>query len=134
MKLTRAERILLDFITEEMDENNLISNSFQIRGRFNALLIRIGQEPYSASTIHKCFGGLYENYLLTKKKGRGLYQVSPLFFYKGSEEERVKLIRTNLEEINRIPINAYRRDLILGKILAEYLKLEHPEEPESAPS
>jgi len=127
MKLSRAERILLDFITEEMDENNLISNSFQVRGRFNALLIKIGQEPYSESTIHKCFSGLADNYLLNKKKGRGLYQVSPLFFFKGSEEDRAKLIRKNLEEINKIPINSYRRDLILRNIISEYLEQANSE-------
>lgn len=118
MKLTRAENILLYFITEEMDDDNLISNSPQIRNRFNQLLLKIGQDQYSTSTIHKCFSGLADNHLLTKKKGRGLYQVSPLFFYKGSEEDRQKLIRKDLEEDNIIPINKYRHELIMKKVFS----------------
>jgi hypothetical protein len=122
MRLSRSERIFLDFITEEMDDMNLVTNSFQIRNKFNYLLHKIGQQPYSDSTIHKCFGGLTAHHLLTKQKGRGLYQVSPLFFFKGSEEDRAKVIRKNLEAINKIPINKYRRDLILGKTLFEFLE------------
>lgn len=113
MKLSRSERIFLDFITEEMDDDNYITNSIQIRQRFNALLKKVGQDTYSDSTIHKCFSGLTKHNLITKMKGRGLYQVSPIFFYKGSEEDREKLIRKNLELLNKEPINKYRRDLII---------------------
>ncbi len=118
MKLSRSERIFLDFITEEMDDNNLITNSQQIRDKFNALLLKIGQDQYSNSTIHKCFSGLADNHLLNKKKGRGLYQVSPLFFFKGSEEDRAKIIRSGLEELNRIPINKFRKELLMRKVFS----------------
>lgn len=116
IKLSRSERIFLDFITEEMDDDNFISNSPQIRNKFNDMLSSIGQDKYSTSTIHKCFGGLVEHNLITKMKVRGLFQVSPLFFYKGSEEAREKLIRKNLEEINKIPINKYRKEQIMKKV------------------
>lgn len=115
MKLSRAERIFLDFITEEMDERNLITNSTQVRDKFNFLLKKVGQETYADNTIQKCFKGLSENELIRKMKGRGLYQVNPLFFFKGNEEQRQKLIREQLEELNKIPINKYRRDLIIQK-------------------
>lgn len=118
MKLSRSERIFLDFITEEMDEHNLVTNSAQIRIRFNFLLKKIGQEQYSDSTIHKCFGGLTNHHLLKKKKGRGLYEVSPLFFYKGTEEERAKLIRANLEEINKTLINKFRHEALMRKVFS----------------
>lgn len=78
-------------------------------------MIKIGCEPYSDSTIHKCFTGLTSENLLIKKKGRGLYRVSPLFFFKGSEEDRAKIVRAELEEINKIPINEYRRELLSKK-------------------
>ena len=38
MKLSRSERIFLDYITEEMDDDNFITNSPQVRLKFNALL------------------------------------------------------------------------------------------------
>lgn len=124
MKLSRSERIFLDFISEEMDDNNLITNCFQVRERFNSLLKKVGQDEYSDSTIHKCFSGLTEHHLLHKMKGRGLYQVSPLFFYKGSEEDRAKLIRKKLELINKEPINKLRHDLIIER--AAFLFREPP--------
>lgn len=113
LKLSKCERVLLDFITEEMDENNMVVNSKLLRDKFNLLLDKMRQDTYSDSTIHKCFSSLTNHNLLIKQKGRGLFQVSPLFFFKGSEEDREKLIRKNLEEINRIQVNDYRRSALL---------------------
>jgi hypothetical protein len=115
MRLSRAERIFLDFITEEMDDYNFITNSIQVRDKFNTLLSKIGQETYSDGTIHRCFANLVKNHFLSKMKGRGLYQVSPVFFFKGSEEQRAKVLRSILEAINKEPINKFRRDLLIGK-------------------
>lgn len=112
-----------------MDDDNFISNSPQIRNKFNNMLSSIGQETYSTSTIHKCFGGLAEHNLITKMKVRGLFQVSPLFFYKGSEEAREKLIRNNLEEINKIPINKYRKEQIMKKVYSSSQRF--PDDSES---
>lgn len=114
MQLTRAENIFLYFITEEMDDDNYISNTIQIRDRFNALLTKIGQPTYSETTIHRCFANLTKRCLLVQQKGRGLYQVSPVFFFKGSEEQRAKVLRKQLEYINKEPINKYRRGLLIG--------------------
>jgi hypothetical protein len=125
MKLSRSERIFLDFITEEMDDQNFITNSVQIRDKFNGLLIKIGQETYSDGTIHRCFANLVKNHLISKMKGRGLYQVSPIFFFKGSEEQRAKVLRNSLEIINKEPINKLRRDLLTGK------KISSNQEPEA---
>jgi hypothetical protein len=115
MKLSKAERIFLDFITEEMDDHNFITNSIQVRDKFNGLLSKIGQETYSDGTIHRCFANLAKNHLISKMKGRGLYQISPVFFFKGSEEQRAKVLRNLLEAINKEPINKLRRDLLIGK-------------------
>jgi hypothetical protein len=118
MRLSRSERIFLDFITEEMDENNYITNCKLTRNRFNNLLKKIGQKPYSDSTINKCFLGLVDSNLIVKQKNRGLYQVSPLFFFKGTEEKRAKVIRNGLEELNKVPINKYRRELLIDKVFS----------------
>jgi hypothetical protein len=118
MKLSRAERIFLDFITEEMDDQNFVTNSVQIRNKFNALLRKVGQEEYSDSTIHRCFSNLTKYNLITKEKGRGLYQVSPVFFFHGSEEQRAKVLRNHLELLNKEPINKHRKDLLIQKAVA----------------
>lgn len=114
MRLSKSESVFLHFITEEMDESNFVTNSFQIRDKFNALLHKIGQEAYSDSTIHRCFSNLVKHHLITKEKGRGLYQVSPVFFFKGSEEQRAKVLRKILEVISKEPINKLRHQLLSG--------------------
>ena len=114
MKLSRSERIFLDYITEEMDEYNFITNSLQIRNKFNALLRKMGQEEYSTSTIHRCFSNLAKSELILNCKGRGSYQVSPVFFFRGSEEQREKVLREILERIKREPINKLRHSILSG--------------------
>ena len=118
MRLTRAERILLDFITEEMNDKNYISNNSQLRQKFNNLYQSTGQEPFADNTIQRCFSGLVKSELIRKAKGRGSYQVNPMFHFKGSEEQRQKAIREQLEDINRIPINKYRQELLIEKALS----------------
>lgn len=114
MKLSRSERIFLDFITEEMDDENYITNSVQVRDKFNKLLKKIGQDQYSNTTIHRCFAGLTNHNLLLKIQGRGAYQVSPVFFFRGSEEDRAKVLRAILEKIYKQPINDLRHKLLKG--------------------
>jgi hypothetical protein len=114
MQLSKSERIFLDFITEEMDDHNFVTNSILIRTKFNALLKKMGQETYADSTIHRCFSNLSKLELIEKVKGRGLYQVSPVFFFKGSEEQRGKVLRAILERINKQPINSLRHKLLKG--------------------
>jgi hypothetical protein len=118
MQLTRTERILLDFITEEMNEENYVTNSISVRKKLNYLLKNAGQEPFTDNTVSRCFSGLCKINLIVKVKGRGLYQVNPLFYFKGSEEERQRVIRKKLEHINKIPINKYRQELIISKALS----------------
>lgn len=101
-----------------MDERNVIINSFQVRDKFNKVLIQTEQEPYAESTIHKCFKSLSEAEIIKKLKGRGAYQVNPLFIFKGTEIERQKLLREQLEELNKVAINKYRREKIIQKSLS----------------
>jgi hypothetical protein len=124
MKLSRSERIFLDFITEEMDDDNFITNCSQVRNKFNFLLKKIGQDTYSDTTIHRCFANLTTHHLLLKVKGRGLYQVSPVFFYRGTEEKRAKTLRKILELIMKEPINKLRHNLLKGTKLSFYQEPE----------
>lgn len=115
MQLSKSERVLLDYIVEEMDEKNYVTNSIQLRRKLNYMLTKIGQETYADSTFQKSFKHLCEISLVIKTKGRGLYQINPLYFFKGTEEERQKTIRINLEELNKTPINKLRRELLIEK-------------------
>jgi hypothetical protein len=115
MQLGKCERVLMDFIVEEMDDKNYVTNSIQLRGKLNYMLQKMGQEAYADGTFQKSFKNLCEISLVIKSKGRGLYQINPLYFFKGTEEDRQKAIRFNLEKLNKIPINKLRRELLIEK-------------------
>jgi hypothetical protein len=115
MKLTRGERILLDFISEQMDSKNFVCNTESLRVRLNKMLVAASQDTYADSTINHSFSKLVSRELLYKVKGKGLYQVNPLFYFKGSEDDRQKVIRRRLETPNLQKINKVRRELIIRK-------------------
>ena len=115
MQLSKSERILLDFLVEEMDNQNYISNTYQLRNKINNMLVKMDCKPYAKGTFQKGFNKLTKTTLLHKKEGRGLYQVNPLYFFIGSEEDRQKEIRKNLEKINIDPINKKRHRILSKK-------------------
>ena len=115
-KLSRAERIMLEFITEKMDKRNIIMNNAQTHRKFNKLAKKLGLRPYSKSTIHKCFSSLAKQTLIYKVNGkRGMYKVNPLYYYKGSEEDRESDIRKMLEEPFLEQLNDYRHEKFKNK-------------------
>ena len=115
-KLSKSDRLLLDYITEVMNEDNIVANNLVVRDGFNTLLRRISYPIYSESTIHKCFSNLAKHHLIYPVKGkRGLYKVEPLYFFKGTQEDRIKMVREKVEELNKIPINKYRHKLLSSK-------------------
>jgi hypothetical protein len=71
-----------------MDEKNYISNSTLVRQNSIIYLKAPAKSRLQTIPYTRCFSGLVE--LLRKAKGRGLYQVNPLFHFKGSEEQRQK--------------------------------------------
>lgn len=114
-KLSKGDRLLLDFLTECMNTDNIVENKPDIRKDFNDILKKIGVKEYSDSTIHKSFSRLCELELIIKLENRGYYQINPLFFFKGTDEQREKAIRKNLEKINAQPILKYRKELLSNK-------------------
>lgn len=112
VRLNKCARLLLDYIVEEMDEKNKISNNRLLKDGFNDVLKKTGQTPYGAITINKAFTELANvNLLISGKKGT--YQISPWFFFNGSEVNRQKLIRKILEKPNAALAAATRRQYYL---------------------
>lgn len=114
--LSKAERLLIDYLSENMNDVNIIANNRSVRDGFNFLIKKTGGETYSESTIQKAFSVLSKKDLLYSVKGkRGIYQVSLYHFFKGTEEERKILIREQLEKINKIKINKIRHEKLANK-------------------
>lgn len=115
-KLSRAERLMLDFITEKMNLKNIVYNNPDTHVQFNKLNKKLGISPYSSSTIHKCFSALSKQTLIYKVQGkRGMYKVNPIYYYKGSEEDREGDIRKMLEEPFMKELEGYRHSEIKKK-------------------
>ncbi len=114
-QLNKAERLLLDFITEEMDENNLVTNSTKLKEKFNTMLSNAKQNVYKDNYINQCFTTLLEHNFILAEKERGLYQVNPLYFFKGTEKDRERRIRRNLEIKSKVFLDQKRRAIILRK-------------------
>lgn len=120
LQLSKSERLFLDFITEKMDEENIIANNKATHDSFNALLLYFKQTPYKSSTIHKCFSRLSKLELIKNIKGkRGLYMVNPIFFHNKEDvngvTERAKLIRNELEKSHKEAINNSRHKKLSNK-------------------
>jgi hypothetical protein len=97
MQLGKCARMLLEFVAEFMDSENLISNDSLMKNTFNRFVKKVGFPEYTGVSINKAFKEIVEQDLFIKQSKRGLYQVNPLYFCNGTEDQRIALIRKNLE-------------------------------------
>lgn len=109
LQLSKCARVLLDFILEEMDDNNRVTNSQLFKSKFNGLITKFGYRKYSDNSINKAFGELVKFELIKSLKERSLYKVNPIFFYNGTEKSREKEIRFELEKPNMKIISSIRK-------------------------
>ena len=96
--LSSSARDLLDYLTERMDDNNIVYSSAITRKNFLEFIegITDGKITYSDSTVKKAFASLVEKKILFPK-GRGAFQVNPEYFWKQNEEKRMDQIQLELE-------------------------------------
>lgn len=92
--LNGSDRVVLDLVLFSMDLNNFVTNDSFFKDN-----IRKADKSISNNTINKSFSKLNSIGILLKNEswGRGLYQVNPVFFFKGSEQLRLRWIRRILE-------------------------------------
>lgn len=112
-ELSGTNRLVLDFILQEMDSNNYIANNSSFKKNFRRTIEQLGVErDYSSSTINNAFGNLKKIFVLLKESdlGRGLYRVNPLYFWKGTERSRLELIRQYREYKFKGENNKVRRE------------------------
>jgi hypothetical protein len=114
-RLSKCARILLDFITENMNEENLIENNSNLKTEFNKLLVQTGNEGYGDNMINRAFTELSGRSLITKQKRRGLYQINPLFFCNNTLPERNSQLVKMFEEPWDEKVNKARSKLIKAR-------------------
>lgn len=96
MGISGCPRNLLDYLVDNMSENNIVGNNSMTRNGFMDSCIKAGITVYSDNTIKEGFKELSKLGLLLPLQ-RGFYAVNPQYFFSGEENDRVKMIKLTLE-------------------------------------
>jgi len=98
--VNKLQRILMDWISEEMDDRNMIRNDIHTRGMFTGFLKEIqidGQKvAYGDQSIANAFHGLYKSGLLIRHT-KSVYQVNPKYYWRGNDKDRIEIIMMNIQ-------------------------------------
>lgn len=97
-KLSPCARNLMDYLTEKMDEGNLIRSSKHDRTSFMEFISSItnGEVTYGHQAVKNAYGELAEKNLLIHKQ-KGLYRVNELYFFNESDSKRLKAIKLSIQ-------------------------------------
>lgn len=94
-KFNSLSRNLLDYLVSRMAADNVIYNNKLIKQDFIDTMERLGIK-YSYKGLDRAFKELEENKALIRIS-KGLYYVSPVYFWKNAETERKKIIKKVIE-------------------------------------
>lgn len=96
MGIDGCPRKLIDYLVDNMSENNIVGNNSMTRGGFIDACVKAGIPTYTQNTVKEAFKELTNvGFLLALQ--RGFYAVNPLYFFCGEENDRVKMIKLTLE-------------------------------------
>lgn len=92
--LANSTRNLLDYLCENMDENNMIRSDIYIINNFIEFISKVtkGKVNYSVNTVKSSFMKLKKKGLLIQLS-RGMFKVNPKFFFRGDEKDRLNQIK-----------------------------------------
>lgn len=96
--LNTCARNLMDFLSEEMRNDNIVYSSSHTREAFREFISNVseGEVDYSESSIKKAFSNLTDKGLI-RKVSRGVYKVNPQYFIKNGDSNRFEMIKIELE-------------------------------------
>lgn len=100
--LGSCARDLMDFITEEMDSNNVICTNEYFRGKFIKFIQDIKKEKgevtlsYGHSTVKRALTVLFDKNLIRPMR-RGYSMVNPKYFFRNDDSKRLDKIKLQLE-------------------------------------
>lgn len=105
VNLTTTEIILLEYLTEIMDSNNIVTNNHQKRLEFLEYIKNNCGVDYSDGVVVAGFKKLKKHGFLISLEHRGYYRVNPRHFYKGLEKDRCKLLKETYTQVSTIYIH-----------------------------
>lgn len=89
--LNPCARNLMDWLAEEMNENNIVYHTADSRKSFNVFLGKItnGKVSYADQTIKQAWSSLNQAGLIIAKSTKATFIVNPKYFWNGKEDERI---------------------------------------------
>lgn len=104
-KLSPCARLLLDFLSENMSQDNVVHTNAVGRNEFITFVSYVthGEVKFSDSTVKNSISQLRSHKLLFSAS-RGTMVVNPEYFFKGNEEERMRLVKVMYEANLVVPL------------------------------
>lgn len=89
--LSPCARNLMDWLTEEMTETNIVYHTAGSRRVFNDFIAKItgNKVVYADQTVKQAWGELNKAGLLIAKSTKATFMVHPKFFFKGTDKDRI---------------------------------------------
>lgn len=100
-KLDKCSTLLFHYLCEQMDFSNNIEHTQALRRDFIAHLKKNLGQSYEDDTVKKAFSKLVKELLIINYDVRSSFTVNPRHVFKGSEEQRKKLIQTLIKSLNK---------------------------------
>ena len=90
-------RLLMRFLQERVGKSTIVYNCSVSQIEF----LSFSNQSYTPNTINKAYAELVKLDLLISLK-RGYYAVNPIYYYKGSQADREKILKKILEFKNNV--------------------------------
>lgn len=96
--LSPCARNLMDWMAEEMTDNNMIYHTEDNRIKFNEFIKKITNDKvsYADQTIKQSWAELSKSGLIIPQKSRSMFMVHPKFFWNGNDKKRIDRIMAKL--------------------------------------
>lgn len=99
--LSKCERLLMDWLSEEMDDENIIVSDEHMRNKFIKFISSITVEgkkiEYKPQTVANAFNDLVKREDLLLRYSKGRYKVNPEYYWRGKDEDRLDAIMMNIQ-------------------------------------
>ena len=101
--LTPCARNLMDWLTEEMSDTNIVYHTADSRKVFNEFIRTITnkQVSYADQSIKSAWGELSRAGLIIARPTRATFMVHPKFFWRGTDKDRILKIMAKITFDNK---------------------------------
>jgi hypothetical protein len=100
-KLDKCATLLFHYLCEQMDSSNNIVHVQALRKGFIAHANKNLGHPFEDDTVKKAFSKLVKQLLIINYDVKSDFTINPRHVFKGSEEQRKKLIQTLIKTFNK---------------------------------